>query len=173
MRKIIFYCLILFCSSCTLKEQEKAAGKTYFDLESYFKSEANRLSKANLQIDKTVLVNGESEEKNVKINNWEKELESFTSSDINKTSWRGAFKIKKDFSTETYVSDNEKINVKKVEITYRKNIIYGIKIFITTTNRLYTSKDSLIYYPDSLYQIKKVQQIKLMDKKMYDITGRF
>lgn len=173
MKKIIICCLVVFYSSCTLKEQEKTTAKSYFGLDSYFKSEASRLTKANLQIDKTVMVNGESEEKNVKINNWEKELESFISSDINKASWKGSFEIQKDNSKITYLTDNKKIPVKKVEITYRKDKIYGIKIFITNTNKLYTSKDSLIYYPDSLYQIKKVQQIKLMDQKMYQVTGRF
>lgn len=119
------------------------------------------------------MVNGQSEEKNIKINNWEKEFESFIAADINKASWRGSFKVQKDNLTTIYLTQNEKIPVKKVEITYLKDKIYGIKIFITTTNRLYTSKDSLVYYPDSLYQIKKLQDIKLMDPKTYQVTGRF
>lgn len=173
MRKLFFFCLVVFYSSCTLKEQDKTSAPHYFDLDSYFKAEAQRLSKANLQIDKTVMVNGQSEEKNVKINNWEKEFESFISADINKASWGGSFKIQKDSATTVYLTQNEKIPVKKVEITYHKDKIYGIKIFITTTNRLYTSKDSLVYYPDSLYQIKKLQDIKLMGPKTYQVTGRF
>lgn len=173
MRKLFFFCLVVFCNSCTLKEQDKTSAQPYFDLDSYFKAEAQRLSKSNLQIDKTVMVNGESEEKNIKINNWEKEFESFIAADINKASWKGSFKIRKDSATTTYLTENEKIPVKKVEITYRKDKIYGIKIFITTTNRLYTSKDSLTYYPDSLYQLKKLQQIKLMGPKTYQVTGRF
>lgn len=173
MRKLFFFCLVIFCSSCTLKEQDKTSAQLYFDLDSYFKAESQRLSKANLQIHKTVMVNGQSEEKNIKINNWEKEFESFIAADINKASWRGSFKVQKDNLTTIYLTQNEKIPVKKVEITYLKDKIYGIKIFITTTNRLYTSKDSLVYYPDSLYQIKKLQDIKLMDPKTYQVTGRF
>lgn len=173
MKKILFCCLVVIYSSCNLKEQDKASSKSYFDLDRYFKSEVSRLTKANLIIDKTVIVNAKSEEKKVNIKNWEKELESFISADINKAAWRGSFKIKKNKSSEVYLNDNEKIPVKKVEITYRNNKISAIKIFITNTNRLYTSKDSLSYYPDSLYQIKKVQQIKLMDQKIYQITGRF
>ena len=173
MRKLFFFCLVIFYSSCTLKEQDKTSAQLYFDLDSYFKTEAQRLSKANPQIDKTVMVNGQLEEKNVKINNWEKEFESFIAADINKASWRGSFKVQKDNLTTIYLTQNEKIPVKIVEITYLKDKIYGIKIFITTTNRLYTSKDSLVYYPDSLYQIKKLQDIKLMDPKTYQVTGKF
>lgn len=173
MKKLFFFCLVVFYSSCTLKEQDKTNTPSYFDLDSYFKSEAKRLSEANFQIEKTVIVNGESEEKNIIINNWEKEFDSFIAADINKVSWKGSFKVKKDSITTIYVTQNEKIPVKKVEIVYRKEKIYGIKIFITNTNRLYTSKDSLTYYPDSLYRIKKLQQIKLMGPKTYQITGRF
>lgn len=173
MRKLFFFCLVVFYSSCTVKEQDETNAQPYFDLDSYFKAEAQRLSKANLQINKTVKVNGQSEAKNIKITNWEKEFESFISANINKASWKGSFKAQKDSNKTTYVTQNEKIPVKKVEIVYRKNKIYGIKIFISNTNRLYTSKDSLTYYPDSLYQIKKLQQIKLMDSKTYQITGKF
>lgn len=173
MRKLFFFYLVVFYSSCTLKEQDKTNAQPYFDLDSYFKAEAQRLSKANLQINKTVKVNGQSEAKNIKITNWEKEFESFIAANINKASWKGSFKVQKDSSTTIYITQNEKIPVKKVEIVYRKNKIFGIKIFISNTNRLYTSKDSLTYYPDSLYQIKKLQQIKLMDSKTYQITGKF
>ncbi len=58
MRKLFFFCLVVFYSSCTLKEQDKTNAQPYFDLDSYFKAEAQRLSKANLQINKTVKVNG-------------------------------------------------------------------------------------------------------------------
>ena len=173
MKKIFFYCLVIIYSSCTIKEQDKSMAKSYFDLDSYFKSEANRLTKANLPINKTVSVNGEDEEKEIRINNWENEFDSFISANINKAAWRGSYKVIKHNSAEIYLTGNEKIPVKKVEITYRKDKIYSIKIYITNNNRLYTSKDSLSYYPDSLYQIKKVQQIKLMDQKTYQVTGRF
>lgn len=63
MKKLIFACCVIFCSACTLKEQDKTQAKTYFDLETYFKQEATRLTKSNQPIYKTVLVNGKAEEK--------------------------------------------------------------------------------------------------------------
>jgi hypothetical protein len=173
MRIIVICFLVIFCSSCTLKDQEKQTVPSYFDLNSYFKSEAKRLAKANPQITKSVGVNGQVEQKILKVSNWEKEFESFISADINKASWKGSFKIQKSSNLETYLTENEKIPVKKLEIIYRNDKVYGIRIFITNTNSLYTSKDSLSYYPDSLYQINKTQQIKLMDEKKYIITGKF
>ncbi|MFA6276342.1 MAG: hypothetical protein WC622_06310 [Pedobacter sp.] len=173
MKKLIFAYCVLFCSACTLKEQDKISAKTYFDMESYFKQEATRLTKANQAIDKTVFVNGKAEEKKLLIKNWEKEFRSFIDADINKASWRGSFKLTKTDSITTYTSNSEKIPVKKLEITYKGNKLMAIKVFVTNTNDLYTSQDSLSYYPDSLYQIKKTQHIKLMDEKKYQITGKF
>lgn len=147
--------------------------KLYIDLESYFKTEADRLSKINSIIDKTVIVNGQKEEKKVKILNWKKEFEPFISADINKSSWRGEFIIKKDHLKETYNTNNEKIPIKKIQITYKNDLIYSIMISINISNSLYYSKDSLIYYPDSIYEIKKVQKIKLMEQKVYQVLGRF
>jgi hypothetical protein len=173
MRKIVIFCLVIFGSSCTLKEQEKPSAPSYFDLERYFKAEAKRLAKASPQITKSVEVNGQVEQKILKISTWEKEFDSFISAGINKASWKGSFKIQKSSNLEIYLTENKKIPVKKLEIIYRNDKVYGIKIFITNTNSLYTSKDSLSYYPDSLYQINKTQQIKLMDEKKYIVTGRF
>lgn len=173
MRKIVCYLLLILCSSCTLKEQDHLKDKLYFDLESYFKSEAKRLATSNTPILKSVMVNGQAEHKKLKIANWEKEFESFISADINKASWKGSFKVQKNSTATTYFTDSEKIPIKKVSITYRHDKIYGIQILITNANSLYTSTDSLSYYPDSLYQLNKTQHIQLMKEKKYRISGRF
>lgn len=172
--KTIFFCLILALSACNLKEQEKVSTKTYFDLDGYFKKEAARLTTTNPTIRKTVWVNGKAEEKTIAIKNWEKEFDSFISSDINKASWRGSFKLKKAGNVSTYTTQSAKIPVKKVEIVYDVHQkVKALKIFVVNTNDLYTSKDTLSYFADSLYQIKKVQQIRLMKEKKYEITGKF
>ncbi|KQB99090.1 hypothetical protein [Pedobacter sp. Hv1] len=173
MKKLILYSFVVFCSACTFKEQDNLSTKTYVDLAGYFKKEALRLKQNKLPIDKMVMVNGKMEEKKVTIANWEKEFDSFISADINKASWRGAFKITKNDNVAIYTSNSDKIPVKKVEVTYQNEKITTIKIFVTNTNDLYTSKDTLSYYPDSLYEIKKIQSIKLMSEKKYQITGKF
>lgn len=173
MRHFILCCFVIICASCNIKEQEKINVKTYFDLEEYFNKEISRLSKANPTINKTVIVNGQAEYKKIKISDWKQELSSFMSSDINKASWRGSFKTTVSRSLKTYTTNNPKIPVKKLEIIYKNNNVFAIKIFVKNVNNLYTSQDSLSYFPDSLYQIKKVQLIRLMDKKKYQVTGVF
>lgn len=172
MKNSIF-CLIIFCASCNIKEQEKINVKTYFDLEEYFNGEILRLSKANPTVNKSVIVNGQAEYKKIKIPNWKQELSSFMSSDINKASWRGSFKATVSQNLKIYTTNNAKIPVKKLKIIYKNNKVFAIEIFVQNVNNLYTSQDSLSYFPDSLYQIKKVQLIKLMDKKEYQVNGAF
>jgi len=173
--RLLFCCFLLLSSlvSCNLKDEGKEKVKTYFDLESFFKSEAKRLSAKNQMIDKTVIINGKAEHKKLTITNWEKEFSAFIDADINKASWKGSFASSNVNHTTIYTSNSAKIAVKKLEVTSENGKILAIKIFVANINSLYTAKDSLSYYPDSLYEIKKVQHIKLMEEKKYEVIGKF
>jgi hypothetical protein len=158
--------------SCRNNNQEKAR-PVYFDLATYFKKEALRLSKKNPSVNKMVMVDGKKEQKNILIKNWEKEFEIFIAADINKASWRGLFTFNKHGDQESYTSSDKKIPVKKVIIKKKGGNIASIQILIYNNNDLYKSQDSLTYFPDSLYHITKTQKIKLLSEKRYEITGRF
>lgn len=174
MKKVSpFLLMALLAISCNSKNEEKATVKTYFDLEGYFKKESARLSKLNPIVNKTVFINGKEEQKNINIKNWKQEFKSFIDADINKASWKGSFNTSIEGDLKTYISQSDKIPVKKLEILSKNEKLVFIKVFITNSNDLYTSHDSLTYYPDSIYQIKKTQHIKLMENKKYQITGKF
>lgn len=173
MRIRLICLLIIFTSSCSNYDDNAREHPLYFDIGSYFKEEAIRLTKANKTIYKTVIVNGKAEQKKLTVTNWQQEFSSFIDADINKASWRGSFNYKKLGQIETYTSDYKKIPVKKLTVTLEGKKVKSIKIFILNTNDLYTSKDSLIYFPDSLYFIQKIQKIKLMDGKQYQVIGKF
>jgi len=164
--------LILTLSSCVQKEQNKTQVETYFNLKSYFEKEADRLNNLHLQLDKSVTINGETERKQVKINDFKNELNVFIAADINKASWRGAFTTTKTADLERYTTNNEKIPVKKVEINYQNNKIKSVQVLVVVNNILYHSIDSLTYFPDSLYMVNKTQKIKLIKEKKYIVVGR-
>lgn len=163
-----------FLMSCGTPEQEQRSTKLeYFDLKGYFSKEAASLNRSAALVNKTVVVNDSTEEKQVKITNWEKELSAFVDADINKAAWKGAFQSRTTEAGLQYTSTNEKVPVKRLQIFKRNGKISGILIVLENSNYLYRSTDTLRYYPDSLYQIQKSQQIKLMSPKRYKITGRF
>ena len=165
---------ILFFAACNSAAPKKQDAKlAYFDLKDYIAKETKRLTALNPEIDKTVIVNKAREQKKVKIADWPKELSSFSDADINKSAWQGLFIADKTKDSETYISDNEKVPVKSLNISYKDGKIYGIRLLISNTNSVYTSNDTLSYFPDSLYQVKKIQNIRLLNEKNYTITGRF
>lgn len=164
---IALFLLLVACKPAT----ERRLQSDYFDLKDYFVKEASRLQHNNPVVSKAVVVNGSKEEKEMKIMDWENELSVFSDADINKAAWQGLFKMQKNEHQEIYYSEDEKVPVKKVIINRSEAQINSILIVIKTTNTLYTSSDTLSYFPDSLYEIKKMQQIRLMGPKKYKISG--
>jgi len=174
MRKLSFLLLIFFLSACTSGTQKKQLrALQYFDLKDYIAKEAKRLSLQNPEVDKYVEVNKAGEHKKLKIADWQKELSVFSDADINKSAWQGLFKLSERKDSKTYVSAHKKVPVKSLSIQYKNGQISGIQILISTVNTLYTSNDTLSYFPDSLYEVKKTQHIKLLNEKSYLITGKF
>lgn len=166
--------LLLLCYSCgdsTVAGQKNA--HTYFDLKGYIEQESNRLNRSNPMIHKTVMVNDSSESKEVRIQDWKKELSAFSDADMNRAAWKGLFQVKKTGEQEVYTSDHKKVPVKEVLVSRRNGQLYGLQILIRNSNTLYTSTDTLSYYPDSLYEVKKTQNIRLLSEKNYRITGKF
>lgn len=167
------FLILLSLVACNNPEY-KATGKgEYFAVKTYFQQEAARLQRLNPEIKKTVVVNGKAETKKLKIKAWTKEFASFIDADINKRAWTGEFKKEETDSVEKYQSDNEKVPVKSLTIYKKDRQISGVVIVVKNENYLYTSTDTLSYFPGKNYEVKKSQQIKLMNKKEYRITGIF
>lgn len=173
-KKLILFLFTLCFFGCNQREEFKAStGLLYFDVDGFFKQEVARLKKVNPEVVKEVSVNGTTEQSAIHIPNWEKELAIFSNADINKASWKGSFEIQKTENTESYTSNNKRIPVKKVLVYRYHSKVNKLEIIISNKNILYSSGDTLLYCPDSLYQIKKHQKIKLMKAKTYGVTGRF
>jgi len=174
MRILSLLTILLFTGACNSAAPDKQTSSTsYFDLKTYISKESQRLSAANPEITKTVIVNGSQEQKRLHIADWPKELSSFTDADLNKSAWQGLFNVKKTPQSVYYTSDNDKVPVKSLKVDYKDGLVTGVQVLIRNENSLYTSTDTLSYVPDSLYQIKKTQHITLMKEKRYSITGRF
>nr|WP_068892737.1 hypothetical protein [Pedobacter panaciterrae] len=170
---LLFCCFLFFISCDNSADKKQKTELTYFDVKGYFEKEVVRLNKKNPLINKVVSVNGANESKRIQIPDWKKELALFSDADINRASWKGLFQLKKSKDQETYISENEKVPVKELTVFFRNNTAVGLKVLVKNTNSLYTSFDTLTYYADSLYQVKKMQNIKLLSKKSYTITGSF
>ncbi|WP_406823542.1 hypothetical protein [Pedobacter sp. KACC 23697] len=173
IKKLFIPVFALALFSCNQrKEAEANTDLVYFDIKGYFEKEISRLQKLNPIVNKTVSVNGAVESKSSKIADWSKELAIFVNADINKTSWKGSFKTKKQNGVDIYTSDHKKIPIKKISITWKDKKADIIEIIIDNKNILYRSQDTLTYCPDSLYSIKKQQKIRLLKDKKYSVIGK-
>jgi len=168
---LLFVLALISCNQG--KDSKIDSGNAYFDLQGYFEKEIARLQRLNPTVSKTVSVNGINESNNVKVADWKKELAIFANADINKASWQGSFTNKKVGLADVYSSDSKKIPVKWVYVAKRDSEIQKIEIIIANKNILFQSNDTLSYYPDSLYLIKKQQKIRLLKEKKYTISGKF
>jgi len=169
----LFTLLATIFTGCRPEVKESNGTLKYFDLTGYFKAEAARLGKQNKPITKTVSYNGKPETKNILIKNWTRELDLFTSSDINKAAWKDSYRIAKSDDSIVYTAIDTNLHSRRIVISLKASRVKGIIISNFTKNMLYQTSEKLIYHPDSLYYIEKHQHVKLLGTNSYQITGKF
>ncbi|MCY1513310.1 hypothetical protein D9M68_478000 [compost metagenome] len=165
--------LVLF-GACSSEEPKPAIIRgSYFSLKTYIEKEAGQLNKQSVRVLKTVYINGDSEQKEVKIADFKKELGSFIDADINKSSWKDEFTVQSTDHQTIYKTVKPNIPVKRIEISYELKKIKSIKILLSTTNLLYHAADTLYYESGKGYEIRKKQKINLFNEKRYKVMGKF
>jgi hypothetical protein len=174
LRKILLPVLAIALISCKQAKNNIAnTGLLYFDIKGYFENEAQRLTKLNPTLKKTVNIDENIESKEIKILNWKQELSIFSDADINKIAWIGKFKEIKTDSLITYSSNDKKIAIKSINIKTHNREISAIEIISINNNTVFQIADTLTYIPDSLYQISKTQKIKLLKNRAYRVKAEF
>jgi len=157
--------------SCRPDLKDDGSSQKYFDIKGYFNADAARLSKLNPTVTKMVDHNKITETKTVKIDNWLQEFDLFIASDINKPAWKNSYSVTSDDSVTIYRSKDKTLKTYEIMIKRDKQQIKWILIYNYTKNMLYQDSEQLTYYPDSVYKIDKVQQVKVIGRNIYRIHG--
>ncbi len=146
---------------------------SYFDIKGYFKSEAAKLALQHKSVLKTIVHNGISETKTVDIKDWQQELNMFISADINKPAWKDSYTVQQTANSIVYRAKEDDLETRDIIITKKDGKVKWILIFThTPKNILYDTKAKLSWFPDSAYQIQKMQTVRLLGKNSYDISGK-
>lgn len=149
---------------------------TYFDLEKFVKDLEPKLK--DLHVEKTWSFNNTTETKTTDDIKWDKELKIFADADINKASFAKSYdSLKTDSSTLYILKKGEKLNVKRLEITYNLNgevkRISGENsrenYFFSTINQFYLKTKGK--YLDS-YKLLSVQKLLWFEADSSTITGK-
>lgn len=171
-RQLLTIFILLYAASCTEDKKAPDNQNAYFDIGGFFTTEAVRLNKETPQVLKFVNHNGKMEEKTVKITDWKRELDLFISSDINKPSWKNSYRIEKNKNVTIYTALDTNLKVQQIRLQRKGKKIASIEINNRVDNEIYTSKETLNYYPDSLYTITKDQSVKGLGDNTYEIKGK-
>lgn len=144
----------------------------YFSLENYFSAEIERLSALNNPVRKTVVINGESESQTLHIPNWNHELDLFLEADINKAAWRDSYAIDSTENALVYEALEPDLKTRKIKIKKGpKGEVTQIEIENEVSNWIYRSKEWLNYVPDSVYEIRKQQDIRIVGTNEYHVKA--
>ena len=160
-----------YLSACKPDLKETGRGIKYFDLKAYFKARVSKLTTQNRPVLKTVTHNGVTETKTVHIDNWERELNMFSESDINKPAWKDSYSVQNTGGSLIYMAKDPELQTREIIVNKDKDKVKWILIFNHTKNILYETREKLTYFPDSVYQIEKSQHVKLMGINRYMIKG--
>lgn len=167
--RIIFLLAFLIISCNETKDRTRGE---YVDLNSFFTSEARRLKQQGVKVDKTVRANGVSESRQDLIPDWQKELQLFAESDINKPAWIKSYQVSDTDSSIVYSALDSGLRTRSISIKKDKDgHIREINISNGTSNDLYHTSEELTYIPDSMYRIIKHQKVIILGNNQYQITG--
>lgn len=144
----------------------------FFSLNTYFKQQARKLTKANFDVVKTVSRNGESETKTVKIENWPGELSVFSESDINKPAWQRSYKTTVSGDYTIYKALEPDLKTREIMLKKTNNKLVFVMVYNVVVNKLFQTQEKLIYYPDSLYLIRIKQTVRFLGMNDYLIEGK-
>ena len=173
MIRILFFISAICLTACSFSNKKKEQAVNYYNLQKYFSEEAARLNKTKPNINKTVKHNNASETQFIKINDWAQELALFIESDINKAAWKNSYQKDSTSTKITYTAKEENLRTRRIIILLKRNKLSKISITNQTKNNLYHTKEELIYIPDSLYQIEKYQDVKVLGINNYQVKGVF
>lgn len=160
--------------SCADTPKEKVKRVTYFDIPTYFKEEVARLTLEEPQVEKTVVKDSLSETKSLQIANWENELSSFLSIDLNKPVYAGVLKRDSTANKIIITSTDPKLDLVQIEIQYGENSEpTAFRIRRHVQNSLFETQETLFYAKNREYSLEKKQSIRVLGDKYYRVEGLF
>jgi hypothetical protein len=145
----------------------------YFNVKAFFDKEAKRLTALKKPVLKTVYHNGATESKKLSIDNWDTEFGLFSGSDINRPAWVNSYSVINEGNILIYKANDPELTTREILIKQVNGKVVYMLIYNYTKNPLYTNSEELTYFPDSLYQINKVQTVRLLGTNKYQIKGFF
>lgn len=174
------FLLILVCS-CRLSEVDDkltAEELSFFDLKSFFQGEIHRLSDLPPKVKKRITVNGAVEEKMIDKLDFNKELQLFLNSDINRPAWLDKYSIDSTFSEKglsgiSYLARDKKLKTRRLSISFLNQQVDSIVVENVTQTVIADTRQFLVYRPAKGYFIKSTQALTLSEVQNIEVDVLF
>ncbi|NJL75118.1 MAG: hypothetical protein HC892_08870 [Saprospiraceae bacterium] len=170
----LFFGAILLCGSCTSQPTTSSGVEIiYFDLDTFFLQEMERLKELQIKISKTVKIGDHSEEKvQDSLVNLEQEFKLFTVHNINKSSMIGKYQVdtiqndQATLDTIRYVTMDKKMLTKMLLVLFdTTKQIQQIEVESASSSLLMNTQSRAFYNANSGYEIKSYQHLLLWGNK--------
>ncbi len=180
LKQFLFFFLIGVLAACQSNgpAPEKAPELPFFDLQSFFEAEIQRLNEKQPRLQKTVMVNDKEESQTLSRLAYDQELSVFLNSDINRPAWYDKYQIdsvRKDnqLARLEYTAQDPDLRVRKIQVHFAGDEVSAVIIDKKTDNIVARSGQHLEYRPDEGYQIQSRQQTTISKEQDLEINVRF
>jgi hypothetical protein len=147
----------------------------FFNLDSYFTEEIQRLEKDEVAVKKVLSINGLSEEVPTDTLNFSKELSIFKKSDINRVAWIDKYKSDTTRTADgvlnriIYSAIRKDLRTRKIVIDFDEGQPSKIVIRNATDSPALKASQMLVYTPDGGFTIEQEQKVRAMEKKFLKV----
>ena len=153
---------LLLCSSCQNEKDAAVESLAYFDMLQFMQAEIEDLIAENKTLKKIMYTSDTTETQFIEQPDWQKELEIFASSNINKPTLYGTYSVDTNEHIIQYKSLKSKNKVEALTLSYATSNLKTIKkIEISNRQENYISQSlqTLIYQPKQNYSIDIEQTV--------------
>lgn len=169
---------LVACQGDSTQDVAKDGPAVFFDIKTYFQSEIIRLNQQKPKVTKKVVLQGEKDQIEVEIEDFQKELQIFLNSDINKLAWQEKYQADTTFEGNAmdfirYEALDTTLRTKLVEIAFEAGQIQQIHIANSTESIVMQTKQDLIYRPESGYSIQSDQKTIFSEQKTLQLDASF
>jgi hypothetical protein len=169
-----YFLLSLICLNSCLSHSAENQSDIYFNLNNLLHSQITLLDSLKPSVKKTV-VDNTTETQTRQISDWRKELKMFLEADINKSIYKGYYKVEKNAEEQKYIAQKSALKTRLLRIKYLANSqqISHLRIKYQDINFLYTSKKTLELYFNPRTQLITSYEIKGTHRNLFGISSEY
>lgn len=160
------------------EEEGLTAPDAFFDLKGYIKGEIRRLSEIQPEVLKRIAIDGRGEEKTFDSLDYEKELDIFSRSDINKIAWLDKYRVDSVFQGGqlvrlTYTSKDKDLKTHLLEVQFSGGQVTQVHVQNKTESIVADVGQEIWYQPAKGYRLASRQSTALTEEKEVEVEVEF